>query len=190
MIPDWNISAVLPPVRPGVPGHSPDRSPYRSAFSEVVEKFATSAPRIEILQGLLNYRIELRNRGVSSGFQWLDGSFMEHKEVLDSESPKDVDVVTFFHLPSGTDEATFSQTVIDLFDVANTKSRYHVDAYGCVLGVSFVESHVNTISYWYSMWPHRRNGLWKGFVQMDISNEEDDIASGLLAQLRQELVTQ
>ncbi len=186
MIPDWNISAVLPPIRPGKPGHSADRSPYKAAFSEVVEKFAKSAPRIAIVRGLLNYRIELRNRGVSQGFQWLDGSFMEHKEVLLSEPPKDVDVVTFFHLPSGTDEATFSSTVLDLFDVVKTESRYRVDAYGCVLGVSMSESHVNTISYWYSMWSHRRNGLWKGFVQLDISEAEGDMAKGLLAQFEQE----
>jgi hypothetical protein len=57
------------------------------------------------------------------------------------------------------------------------------------LGVSMGESHVNTISYWYSMWSHRRNGLWKGFVQMDISKDEDDIVSGLLTQLEQELAT-
>jgi hypothetical protein len=117
MIPDWNISAVLPPVRPGAAGHSSDRSPYKASFSEVVEKFATPAPRIEILRGLLKYRIELRNRGVSSGFQWLDGSFMEHKEVLLLEPPKDVDVVTFFHLPPDTDEATFSRTNLDLFQL-------------------------------------------------------------------------
>jgi hypothetical protein len=187
MIPDWNISAVLPPVRPGAPGHSPDRSPYKASFSEIIDKFATSAPRIEILRGFVNYRIELRRRGISQGFQWLDGSFMENKEVLLSEPPRDVDVVTFFHLPSGTDEATFSKTVLDLFDITNTKSLYHVDAYGCVLGVSMGESHVSTISYWYSMWSHRRNGLWKGFVQMDISKDEDDIALGLLAQSELEL---
>ena len=189
MIPDWNISAVLPPIRPGQPGHSADRSPYKAAFSEVVEKFANSVPRIAILRGLLNYRIELQKRGVLNGFQWLDGSFMEHKEVLLSEPPKDVDVVTFFHLPSGMDEATFSSTVLDLFDVVKTKQLYRVDAYGCVLGVSMSEFHVNTISYWYSMWSHRRNGLWKGFVQLDISESEDDIAGGLFAQLEQKLST-
>jgi hypothetical protein len=37
------------------------------------------------------------------------------------EAPKDVDVVTFFHLPNGLDEATFSPKVADLFDVENTK---------------------------------------------------------------------
>lgn len=190
MIPDWNISAVLPPIRPGAAGHSPDRSPYRASFSEVVEKFAKSSPRIEILRGLLKYRAELRSRGISSGFQWLDGSFMENKEILVSEAPKDVDVVTFFHLPNGLDEATFSPLVADLFDVDNTKKFYHVDAYPCVLGSSMEETNITTISYWYSMWSHRRNGLWKGFVQVDISEDQDNIAIALIAQVEQELAKQ
>jgi hypothetical protein len=190
MIPDWNISAVLPPIRPGAAGHSPDRSPYKASLSEVVEKFAKSSPRIEILRGLLKYRAELRNRGISSGFQWLDGSFMENKEILLLETPKDVDVVTFFHLPNGLDEAAFSPKVADLFDVTNTKKLYHVDAYPCVLGKSMEETNVTTISYWYSMWSHRRNGLWKGFVQVDISEDEDNIAVALIAQVEQELAKQ
>jgi hypothetical protein len=82
MIPEWNISAVLPPIRPGAAGHSPDRSPYKASLSEVVERFAKTPARLEILRGLLNYRAELRKRGISTGFQWLNGSFMEHKEVL------------------------------------------------------------------------------------------------------------
>lgn len=181
MIPDWNISAVLPPIRPGAEGHSFDRSPYKASLAEVVERFATTAARLEILQGLINYRIELRKKGISSGFQWLNGSFMEHKEVLLQEAPKDVDVVTFFNLPDGFDQATFLPQVNDLFDVDNTKQLYHIDAYPCVLGDALNEGHVSEISYWYSMWSHRRNGLWKGFVQVDISEEEDNIASALLA---------
>jgi hypothetical protein len=54
MIPEWNISAVLPPVRPGAAGHSPDRSPYKASLSEVVERFAKTPARLEILRGLLN----------------------------------------------------------------------------------------------------------------------------------------
>jgi hypothetical protein len=187
MIPDWNISAVLPPIRPGATGQSFDRSPYKASFSEVVDRFAKTTARLEILRGLLKYRIELRKRGVEFGFQWLDGSFMENKEHLLSEAPKDIDVVTFFHLPNGMDEATFSSRVIDLFDAANTKSQYHVDAYPCVLGGAMGEEKVTLVSYWYSMWSHRRNGLWKGFVQVDISAEEDDIALALIEQIGQEL---
>ncbi len=188
MIPAWNISAVLPPIRPGAQGHSPDRSPYTATISEVVERFATSPERIQILRGLLNYRAELRQRGIQNGFQWLDGSFLENKEILEGESPHDVDVVTFFHLPPGIDEATFAPQILDLFDVSNTKSRYHVDAYPHVLGKNMGGSEVRSVSYWYSMWSHRRNGVWKGFVQVDISAAEDDIAAVLMTQKEQELV--
>ena len=116
MIRDWNISAVLPPVRPGAPGHSPDRSPYVASFSQIVERFATSAERIKILRGLLSYRAELEVRGISRGFQWLDGSFIEHKEVIQAAAPNNVDVVTFFPLPPAIDEATFAGQIADLFD--------------------------------------------------------------------------
>ena len=115
---------------------------------------------------------------------------MENKEVVLSEAPKDIDVVTFFHLPNGLDEATFFPRVADLFDVENTKRNYHVDAYPCVLGGAMGETDVTAVSYWYSMWSHRRNGLWKGFVQVDISEEEDNIAVALIAQVEQELAKQ
>lgn len=187
MIPEWNISAVLPPVRPGAAGHSPDRSPYKPSLSEVIERFAKTAARLEILRGLLSYRAELRKRGIWAGFQWLNGSFMEHKEVLLLEPPKDVDVVTFFNLPDGLDEKAFFPQIADLFDIPNTKQTYHVDAYPCVLGGALGETHVTAISYWYSVWSHRRNGLWKGFVQVDISENGDDVALALLAQIEQEL---
>ncbi len=95
MIPDWNLAAVVPPVRPGAQGHSPDRSPYIVSLPQIVERFATSPQRIRILRGFMAYRTELKARSISSGFQWLDGSFLEDKESLLGESPNDVDVVTF-----------------------------------------------------------------------------------------------
>ena len=186
MIPAWNISAVLPPVRPGALGHSPDRSPYLAPISKVVERFATTLDRIQILRGLLAYRIALCQRGITSGFQWLDGSFMEDKEALGYGSPNDVDVVTFFNLPDGVDEQAFWTRICDLFDVANTKQRYRVDGYPQLLGRPMGSADVKLVSYWYSMWSHRRNGQWKGFVQVDISPNEDKIASALLAQIEQE----
>jgi hypothetical protein len=66
-----------------------------------------------------------------------------------------------------------------------------------VPGAAIVVSHlwlrksdVTAVSYWYSMWSHRRNGLWKGFVQVDIAEEEDNIALALIAQIEQELAKQ
>jgi hypothetical protein len=187
MIPGWNSSAVLPPVRPGQPGHSPDRSPYLASITEVCQRFATTPERIIILRGLLDYRDELGRAGITTGFQWLDGSFMEHKEILLNEPPKDVDVVTYFTLPTGiTDELAFITQNPDLFYPDRSKLRFHVDAYAMVIGNSLEVSDVGQISYWYSMWSHRRNGLWKGFVQVDISANEDETAKVLLAQIERE----
>lgn len=187
MIPAWNSSAVLPPVRPGQPGHSPDRSPYSASFAEVVQRFATSRERIVILRGLLAYRYELARVGITDGFQWLDGSFMEYKELLMNQPPNDVDVVTFFSLPAGiTDEQTFVARNPDLFYPDRSKLRFHVDAYAMLIGNALDISDVHQISYWYSMWSHRRNGLWKGFVRVDISPSEDQIAEALLDQIERE----
>jgi len=187
MIPAWNSSAVLPPVRPGQPGHSADRSPYLASLSEVVQRFATSPERFVILRGLLNYRKELTRLGISSGFQWLDGSFMEHKEALLNTPPNDVDVVTFFTLPASViDEPTFVAQHSDLFVSDRSKARFHVDAYAMVIGNPLETADIQQIAYWYSMWSHRKNGLWKGFVQVDISTGEDQIEEALLTQIERE----
>ncbi|RKW41698.1 MAG: hypothetical protein D8H96_09315, partial [Lautropia sp.] len=29
------------------------------------------------------------------------------------------------------------------------------------------------IAYWYSMWSHRRDGSWKGFLQLDLHQARD-----------------
>ena len=187
MIPAWNSSAVLPPVRPGQPGHSPDRSPYSATLSEILQRFATSPERIAILRGLLAYRNELTRVGITDGFQWLDGSFMEHKELLMNQPPNDVDVVTFFNLPAGiTDQQIFVSQNPDLFYPDRSKLRFHVDAYAMLLGNVLDVSDIQQISYWYSMWSHRKNGLWKGFVRVDISPDEDQIALAVLNQIEQE----
>jgi hypothetical protein len=66
-----------------------------------VDRFSSSPERIAILHSLLQFREELYKSGITSGFQWLDGSFMENIETLESRPPNDMDVVTFYHLPIG-----------------------------------------------------------------------------------------
>lgn len=96
MIPNWNISGLIPPIRPGQPGHSPERSPYRIGLMDIVNKFSETPERRNILSGLLRYRQALHDLGMINGFQWLDGSFMENVETTQSRHPNDIDVVTFF----------------------------------------------------------------------------------------------
>lgn len=109
MLPLWTMGGVLPAVWPGQPGHSPIRSPYTTDLAQVVQRFATSPKRVEILHGLISFRAELHQLGICSGFQWLDGSFMEHVEVLEGRDPKDIDAVTYFDLPAGQTEETLEQ---------------------------------------------------------------------------------
>ncbi len=186
MIPAWNMSGVLPPIRPNKPGHDADRSPYLVKLHQVVDRFAASRDRTSILQGLLNYRKSLHELGIVKGFQWLDGSFMEQVEVLESRSPNDVDVVTFFSMPDGMSQRTLAEKHADLFIPQKTKVQYKVDAYPCILGEPTEVRHVKQIAYWYSMWSHRRNGLWKGFIQVDLSPDEDSAALKALELFQQE----
>ena len=186
MIPDWNIAGVLPPIRPGQDGTSGDRSPYIAAFCQLVERFAHSSERIAILQGLLDYRMSLYAIGVDKGFQWLDGSFMEQVEVLECRPPNDVDVVTFFHLPDGVDQVTLFTNHRTLFTPKDIKEKFKVDGYPSVLGTPNTASHIRQVSYWYSMWSHRRDGLWKGFLQIDLSPTADAEATVLLKQIHKQ----
>lgn len=173
MIPSWTMAGVLPPIRPGQEGHSPERSPYCVPLEEVIDQFASSPNRISILDGLLKYRAALHQLGLVSGFQWLDGSFMEDIETQESRPPKDVDVVTYFYLPSGETQATLAAKAGGLFSNPHVKATYSVDAYPHVLGEPTSANHVRRFSYWYSMWSHRRDGMWKGFIQIDLDPQED-----------------
>jgi hypothetical protein len=93
-IPTFTIDGILPPFMGLTPGDDPSQmSPYEVNAEEVVKRFCTSGPRRQILKGWLDHRNELRAIGIASGFQWLDGSFLEEKE------PKDLDIVSFVHLP-------------------------------------------------------------------------------------------
>lgn len=176
MIPSWNNQGVLPPIWPGMQGQSNERSPYRVGINDLVDTYGFSEKRRIILKGLLEYRQALFKIGIMQGFQWIDGSFVEDVESIENRAPNDLDVVTFFHLPYGIDQRKLMDDHSLLFLPDETKKVYHVDAYSCLLGEPIGKSQVRKISYWYSMLSHKRNGLWKGFLQIDLSSNEDEMA--------------
>lgn len=179
-IPAWNSAGVLPPIRPSAQGNSPDRSPYTVDLVLLVDRFATSPERMAILDGLLRFRADLHAAGITSGIQWLDGSFHEQVEVLEGRAPRDMDVVTFLDLPSGQDQRSLVQCHGTLFDQKHVKETYAMDAYFVVLGEPLDTGSVRRVSYWYSLWSHRRDGLWKGFVQVDLDPSQDSDARAIL----------
>ena len=179
-IPAWNSAGVLPPIRPNVLGSSPDRSPYVVELAVLFDRFATSPERMAILDGLLRFCADLHAAGITSGFQWLDGSFLEQVEALEGRAPRDMDVVTFLDLPQGLDQQSLVQRHGSLFDQKHVKATYAMDAYFAVLGQPTDHWQVKNIAYWYSLWSHRRDGLWKGFVQVDLDPSQDGDARAIL----------
>lgn len=185
-IPPWNPGGVIPPVNPASPA-SADRSPYFVSLSDFVLRFGTSADRRRVLDGFLRYRGRLHAAGLVDGFQWLDGSFLEQIELLEGRSPNDLDVVTFFRLPPGMVLATAIGRAPDAFPAtaaahATLKANFLVDPYFVPLD-SPPERLVSRAAYWYSMWAHRRTGLWKGYLQVDLGSAGDAAAAGHLTAL-------
>lgn len=178
-LPKWNVAGVVPPVRPGSDPTGLDRSPYRVTLDELVNTFATSADRSLILQGLLNYRMALYALGISNGIQWIDGSFVEDTETLESRPPNDIDVVSYVSLPTGQTQQTLFPQLKPLQDRNHTKATYKVDAF------VFVAPQINmrNICYWYSLYSHRRDGLWKGFAEVELNPSDDNAAQASLTQV-------
>lgn len=184
-IPDWTATGILPPIPEGVAGHSPDRSPYRVGLVEVAERFVFSPERAAIFRGFLGYREALRRLGLVNGFQWLNGSFMEHVEETEGRAPRDIDVVTFFELPVGV----VSQADLPLSEetgLMDAKRAYRVDAYLLELGQPMDAVRTRQVAYWNSMWSHRRDRVWKGYLEVDLEPKQDAEAGTRLDTIEQE----
>ena len=166
-IPSWGPAGVLPPIDVVDPT-SANRSPYRISLADFVLRFATSPERCTILEGLLQYRAALHGVGLTVGFQWADGSFLEHVEHVAGRPPNDVDVVTFYRLGAGDTPQLVLARAPDLFDYNKVKANFKVDAYLVPLDAdpSFL---VGNSAYWYGVWSHRRDWTWKGFVEVDLA---------------------
>jgi hypothetical protein len=177
-IPDWTAEGVLPPLDRGNPT-SPHRAPYPVSLYDLVVRFGTSPERRAILDGYLRYRAALHAIGYQAGFQWLDGSFMEDVETLEGRPPRDMDVVSFVLSPVAATPAPADMAALDH---AAAKARFRVDSYFVELEAVAPREVAFWAAYWYSMWAHRRNQAWKGFLQVELRPDEDASARHWLAQ--------
>lgn len=122
----------------------------------------------------------MHRAGLTQGFQWVDGSFVENIESLENRPPKDIDVVTFFYIPDGHTQERLGAEVPHIFDTGAMNDMFGVDAYIIPLNGDAPETLVRLSAYWYGVWSHRRNMLWKGFVQVDLDDGEDERARAAL----------
>lgn len=184
-IPIFTPEGILPPYV-GDPTALAVRSPYPVSICDVVEMFSKNNKRIEILRGLLWYRAELRNLGVTEGFQWLDGSFVEDAENgFRGMPPGDIDIVTFFQIPIPFSDPPTPDQLVELVsfsthldDLAKMgKSQMLCDIYH----ISTNQLNIQLLLYWYGLFSHQKNtSKWKGILQISLEGSEDEKALDLL----------
>jgi len=180
MIPNFTIDGVVPPYigANGPGGASSDMTPYATTVLEVVQRFGTTLHRRAILRDWLQHRDDMRTHGINTGFQWIDGSFVEDKV------PNDIDVVTFFYRPPNAPHAhqifALFNNYADVFRKPQVKLRLKLDALFIDLNSS-PEALVTGTSYWNGLFSHRRNDdLWKGMVRVPLDHGEDAAALAAL----------
>lgn len=178
MTPLWNDMGLIPPIDEAEPTSSV-RSPYEMDIIRFVTMFAITPVRKRILLGFLEFRQTLYLSGICDGFQWLNGSFSENIELIEHRPPNDIDVVTFFNLPDGVTEDIVFNRNPQIFDHEYVKSTHFVDSYFQSLQMPGAQLVSSTV-YWYSMWAHKRDWSWKGFLQVPLSPGLDGAAFTIL----------
>lgn len=181
-IPDWTLSGVLPPYL-GDPRFSLNMAPYPTTIENVVTRFSTTPKRVEILESFLAYRKRLAAVGIVDGFQWLNGSILEDIEKLESRDPNDIDVVTFFRRPVGARDpiawAHFCNINKLLFSPNANKASFKSDTQYVDLDSSTEEVAMLT-RFWFGLFSHRRNDLWKGMLSIPLALSANDAVAEVI----------
>ena len=177
--PPFNSNNVLPPYVGSWPEVGPlGCSPYLATIREV-SALCTTAERRAILSGFLRMRTELRRLGFAIEAQWIDGSFCENIEASEGRPPGDIDVLSILAHPA--DAPTLQALVINnqnLFSPRQSKVAFRCDHYAMGADTASLEQ----ICYWNSLFSHRRNGLWKGYIRLvDEGQANDDALIATLA---------
>jgi hypothetical protein len=177
-IPDFDHNGVIPPHVGDHAANRANMSPYPCNSMELCTKFGTTDERRQILLGFFDLRDSLRQLGVTSGFQWLDGSFATTKP-----KPNDIDVVTFFQPipPPSSPPASATALLPVITDRDATKVRFHVDHILVPLAskpdrLEDAKRLIDEVRYWFGLFSHRRSDdVWKGMLQLPLDTAAEDL---------------
>ena len=103
---------------------------------DLCKRFGTTASRINILKGFIQFRLELYTKGINNTIQWIDGSFVEDKLSRENAEPNDIDVVMFVNLPPTMQQA-LATSFPEFVDCRVSKQKYNVDHYIIDISYSF-----------------------------------------------------
>lgn len=178
-VPPFNFDGVIPPFvgASGPGGHATDMSPYQATCLEVVRSLGTTPHRLGILGRWLDHRSHLRAIGITEGFQWLDGSFVEDKV------PNDLDLVTFVELSPAiaSQGLAFFMANNHLIDRGIVKAAFSLDLFWVDLRTK-PQAIVTLSRYFFGLFSHRRgDNLWKGMLEVNLNDATEGAAVTYLA---------
>ena len=158
-------------------------SPFKVTVPEFVASFALTPERVQILEGLLEFRRRIHGLGIMRGIQWIDGSFVEMNDSV--RAPRDADVVTFFFRPSTLAERPAWEAAIaahpEIFNHGQVKAELKCDGYWVDLSVPKPLYHVDQTRYWFGLFSHRRlSQQWKGMLQLPLGSLAEDLEAAKL----------
>jgi len=177
-VPCFNHEGFLPPFV-GKATASDGRSPYLVTSFEFTYHFATSKRRCEILKGFITYRNVLFNTNFS-GFQWINGSFTQR---LQDREPSDIDFVSFISHNYNPSQYSYLATTYNLLTNLHSKEKYSCDAYLQDISDKIPHYYIaERAAYWYSLFSHTRDKVWKGIIQMPLQEhaKEYDFCMAIL----------
>ena len=116
---------------------------------------------------------------MDTGFQWVDGSFLEEIEKTQNRSPGDIDVVTFYWSPDPSFPTNLITAFPDIVDGAKIKADFFVDHFPIDVGYN-PEATMEMTRYWCGLFSHTRTGVWKGMLRIDLNTPDDDTAAAAL----------
>ena len=165
-VPIWNSSGVLPPSIGDLTSRF-DCSPYLVSLTDLVSRFGYTGIRRRILGKFLAFRQTLHAAGLTNGFQWVNGSFVEDIQLREQREPRDIDVVTFYYIPDGYDQQSLYSEFSSLFDHRANVVNYSTDAFFVSLDTEDKHYLAHKIAYWNGLWSHTRDEEWKGYLEID-----------------------
>ena len=171
MIPPFDRNNVLPPYYNGPSFDINAQSPYTCDILEICQRFGINDARRTILKGFIQFRLECVALGIT-GFQWIDGSFVENIEAIESRNPRDIDVITFFCVKDATEESRILAAFPEFADAKLSKVKFSVDHYPVLFNTDPYRTMMST-KYWTMLFSHNRRGVWKGMLQLPIYDTDD-----------------
>ena len=174
-IPVFDHNLVLPPHL-GDPVDRGQLSPYPCTTLHLCQRLGTTPERRAILGKFLDFRERLHGEGLTNGFQWLDGSFLEDVETLESRSPKDLDLVTVYWGYDRTFQTGLVARFREFASPVLSKAAYSLDHYNFDAGFNPTVTLEQT-RYWILLFSHNRQGVWKGMLRIELNTPAEDAAA-------------